>query len=240
MLGQPDVQQSIQALVTRMLNFLIGKAWTVVMPDGRISTTFVIRPDQQISLLQVGRQVNPAAFASPYQNSAALDSFLGIAPIAVESQDDRSSYFKFNLDAINLYDLIRLERSSALLANYRNAYGYFRDAIKNHLNAHFNMIDRGINGPDATRDSQTVVILNQWLQRPRRDVFVDLRGQFPSCGSSDQACNPLPVALRVPTDFLWQRSPFQLFGGGSGLIESAGIDYILPYWMARFYGVTPY
>jgi uncharacterized protein (TIGR03437 family) len=41
----------------------------------------------------------------------------------------------------------------------------------------------------------------------------------------------------VPTDYLWQRSPFQLSGGGSGRVENAGIDYILPYWMARYYGV---
>jgi uncharacterized protein (TIGR03437 family) len=31
--------------------------------------------------------------------------------------------------------------------------------------------------------------------------------------------------------------PFQLKGGGSGIIENAGVDYILPYWMARYYGV---
>ena len=31
---------------------------------------------------------------------------------------------------------------------------------------------------------------------------------------------------------------FQLDGGGSGLIEGAGIDYILPYWMARYYNVV--
>jgi uncharacterized protein (TIGR03437 family) len=41
----------------------------------------------------------------------------------------------------------------------------------------------------------------------------------------------------VSTDYLWQRSPFQLSGGGSGRIENAGIDYILPYWMARYYGL---
>jgi uncharacterized protein (TIGR03437 family) len=28
-----------------------------------------------------------------------------------------------------------------------------------------------------------------------------------------------------------------LTGGGSGLVESAGIDYILPYWLGRAYGV---
>jgi hypothetical protein len=240
MLGQPEMQQSIQSLVTRMLNFLIAKAWNVVMPDGSISTTFIARTDQQLSLLQVGRQVNPGMFGSQYQSNASFGSLLSIAPVALEAQDDRGSYFKFNLDAINLFDLIRLENNSSYRASYRSAYGFFRDATKSHLNAHFNMIDRGINGPDSNRDTQTLVILNQWLQRPRRDVYVDLRGQFPSCGSPDQSCNPLPVALRVPTDFLLQRSPFQLDGGGSGVIESSGIDYILPYWMARFYGVTAY
>ena len=238
LLNQPDVQQSIQSLVTRMLNFLGSKDWTVIMPDGSISTTFIIRPDQQLALLQVGRQVNPAAFASEYAQDAGLGSLLALAPIGLESQDDRGSYFKFNLDAIDLFDLIRMESNSSYRKNYLTAYGFFRDATKNHLNAHFNMIDRALQGPNSSRDAQTLAILDQWLQRPRRDFYVDLRGQFPSCGSSDQACDPLPVALRVPTDFLWQRSPFQLFGGGAGLVESAGIDYILPYWMARSYGLT--
>jgi hypothetical protein len=45
------------------------------------------------------------------------------------------------------------------------------------------------------------------------------------------------VFERVRTDFLWQRSPFLLFGGGAGTIKGNGIDFILPYWMARYYGV---
>src|SRR5262249_7149924 len=84
--------------------------------------------------------------------------------------------------------------------------------------------------------AQTLALLDQWLQRSHRDFFVDLRGKVPAC-DSDEACNPIPVGQRPPTDFLWQRDPFQLFGGGSGTIENAGIDYILPYWMARFYSI---
>ena len=38
---------------------------------------------------------------------------------------------------------------------------------------------------------------------------------------------------------MWEESPFQLSGGGSRIIETAGVDYILPYWMARYYGVIP-
>jgi hypothetical protein len=64
---------------------------------------------------------------------------------------------------------------------------------------------------------------------------VDLRGKLPSCNSPDEACNPIPVPLRVPATFLWEQSPFQLDGGGSGVVENAGTDYILPFWMARFY-----
>jgi len=75
-----------------------------------------------------------------------------------------------------------------------------------------------------------------WLQRPRRDTWVDLRGKYPAC-ASDRACISIPVNERVNTDFLWQRSPFLLFGGGFGTIEAAAIDYILPYWMARHYGL---
>jgi hypothetical protein len=45
------------------------------------------------------------------------------------------------------------------------------------------------------------------------------------------------VPERPTTDFLWQRSPLLLYGGGDGTVEEPGIDYILPYWMARYYGV---
>jgi uncharacterized protein (TIGR03437 family) len=45
------------------------------------------------------------------------------------------------------------------------------------------------------------------------------------------------VPLRVPATFLWEQSPFQLDGGGTGRIENSGVDYILPYWMARYYGI---
>jgi hypothetical protein len=97
------------------------------------------------------------------------------------------------------------------------------------------MIDRALHGPDAARDAKTRAVLEAWLKRPRTDVFVDLRGKVPACGS--QACNPLPVEPRPPSDFLWQLDPFQLFGGGIGTIETAGVDYTPPYWMARYFGV---
>jgi uncharacterized protein (TIGR03437 family) len=65
---------------------------------------------------------------------------------------------------------------------------------------------------------------------------VNLNGVVSVC--SGVACKPIPVVLRPPDEYLWEESPYQLSGGGSGIIETAAVDYILPYWMARFYGVV--
>jgi hypothetical protein len=158
-------------------------------------------------------------------------------PIEFEALDPHNSYFKFNLDGINLYNLIRLEDNSYYEWWYRKAYSAWRKATGYDLNAFFNLIDRGLGEPNDGRDGETRVLLGQWLYRPARDNWVDLRGVYPACGQEDRSCQLIPVYQRVQTDFLWQRSPYLLYGGGAGAVESAGLDYILPYWMARYYGV---
>jgi len=224
----------IAALATRMLDFLIANNWNVVMPNGSISTSFLPRDDQLLSMLQTGRQVHPQRFDSLYRNERLFRSLRVIVPIAFDVLDDHDSYFKFNLDAIALYNLIRLEAPGTHRIRYLDAYDVLRRTIDDHGNAHFNMIDRALKGPDSRRDAATVELLRAWLRRPRRDFFVDLRDAVSACGDN-RACQPIPVEQRVRSDFLWQRSPFQLSGGGDGLIESPGIDFLLPFWMARAY-----
>ena len=234
----PDagLRAGMAALATRLLDRLLASAWNVVMPDGTISTTFLVRPDQELALLAIGRELNPARYGSEYSRLAGSLAFTVPAPLLVDSTDDNGSYFKFNLDFINLFSLIRLETSSFNRAAYEIGFKAIRSTTDNHLNPHFNMIDRALHGPNAARDAETRADLEAWLLRPRLDVFVDWRGKVKACGA-DQACDPLPVAERPPADFLWQSSPFLLYGGQKGNIESAGIDYLLPYWMARYYGV---
>ena len=228
------VQSTIKTLITLMLDFVRGHAWTVVMPDGSISTTFIDRPDQQLTLLQIGRHINPDRYSTAYDVEKVLLSAGVIVPIGVETLDD-VSYFKFNLDYINFYHLVRLE-SSSFKTVYKKAYDVLRNHTAGHQNAFFDAIDRALNSPESGRDAETVALLDAWLERPRRDPYVDLRSVY-GCGNSDTACKPVPVPQRAPTDFIWQRSPFQLVGGGYGTIEGAGIDYILPYWMTRYYAI---
>ena len=235
MVDDATVQASISALVTRLVRFLTGNNWSVVMPNGSTSTTFLIRPDELLALLQVGRHVNSNQFGTYYDEQRILLSLTVAAPILVDDIDD-SSYFKFNLDYMTFYNLIRLEGSSAKTF-YQDAYSMFRSKTAGDQNAFFDIVNHGLNGANAARDAETLELLDQWLLRSRRDQYVDLTDTVAVCGS--QACKPIPVPLRVPDEFIWQVSPYQLTGGGDGQIETGGIDYILPFWMAEYYNVTP-
>jgi len=228
------VQSAIRDLVTRLIDFLASNAWTVVMPDGTASTTFAIRPDQVLTFLQVARHMNPAKFTEAYSQRRALSTPLLLLPVSIDVLND-DSYFKFNLDYIDFYNLIRLEDGSGNSV-YRQAYDLVRHHTANHQNAFFNMIDRALNGPDPKRDAETLALLGAWLERPRSAKNTDLHALVSVCGG--QACTPVAVPWRPPTEFVWQRNPFQLSGGADVAIENAGIDYILPYWMARYYSVT--
>src|SRR3712207_6888352 len=73
---------------------------------------------------QVGRRINPAEFDLTYQAlRAALGAEVG-APITWECFDPHGSYYKFNLDHINLYSLDR--KSTRLNSSHANiSYAVF-------------------------------------------------------------------------------------------------------------------
>jgi uncharacterized protein (TIGR03437 family) len=232
LISDVSTQTSISDLVTRLIAFLTGHNWSVVMPDGTTSTSFLVRPDQILALLEVGHLVNPDKFSTYYDEQRLLLSATVPVPAGVDAVDN-SSYFKFNLDYMTDYNLVRLDSSSAQ-ALYLDAYSLVRAHTASHQNAFFNVVDSALSGSNAARDADTRLFLQQWLQRPKRDPYVDLTKTVPLCGS--EACQPVPVALRPPGEYLWQDDPFQVTGGGSSLIENSGIEYILPYWMGRYYG----
>jgi hypothetical protein len=63
-------------------------------------------------------------------------------------------------------------------------------------------------------------------------------GQAAVTGGSPalRAARPLPVARRTPSDFVWQRPPTDLEEPQQPAAHrEAGIDYLTPYWMLRYY-----
>lgn len=223
LVNDAGVQSGVSDLVTRMTAFIANHTWT---PNGDISNTFLVRPEALQMIVQVARHVNPANQVSPPLFTPPVGIAVSVDVLSL------SSYFKFNLDYMALYTLIRLEDNG----DNRGAYQTLRNFTAPHQNAFFDMIDRALDGPAAARDAEALALLHDWLQKPRLDFYVDDSQTVAVCGS--EACAPVPVALRPPTDFIWQRDPFQLTGGTSGVVESAGIDYLLPYWMGRYYGAV--
>lgn len=222
LVDDPAVKQGVRDLVTRLIGYISRHQWS---PNDDADSTFRLRPEALHMLVQVARRVNPAADVSGPLFVLPVDS-----GVLYDIQSN-SSYFKFNLDYMSLYHLVRLQDDS----RNRAAYLTLRAYTESHQNAFFNLIDRALRGPDPARDAETRSLIDQLLARQRRDFYTDISSAVATCGS--EACRAIPVHLRAPATFLWEVSPFQLRGGGSGIIESSGLDYILPYWMARYYGV---
>jgi hypothetical protein len=228
-----NTHERISTVVTKLLDYLLGTGWSVVNPNGTVSTTFTGRADQQLSFLQVGRRVNSAKFDATYKSYRTRSATAVRTPIAIECFDTHGGYYKFNLNHINLYNLIRLEELGTPRNSYVGAFNTLRNCTGTHQNAHFNMIERAIRGANTTREQATAAYLEQWRTRKRRDYPVDNNGKYAACGTN-RACAPIPVPDRINTDFLWQRSPFALVGTGAGTIETAAIDYLLSYWMSQY------
>ena len=235
LVDDPRVREAVRWLTVRLLRKVQGDAWLVRDPGG-ISTTFLGRADQRLMMLKLGRRLDPDHFTNSYRIQANLVSVESIVSVGIDAVDQHSSYFKFNLDHLTYYGLMTSGDNSFVKHNYEVAWRLLRRATDDHGNAFFNLVTRAIDGPDERRDAGTRRLLDEWLARPRRDFWVDSRGLYAACGDN-RACLPLPLEARVNSDFVWQRSPYQLSGGGSGRVENPGIDYTLPYWMARFYGV---
>ncbi len=222
LVNDATVQSDISALATRLLGYVDQHLWS---PNNDISNTFLVRPEELQMLLDVARHVNPSNNVSGPLLVPPLDTGVDVDVLS------DSSYFKFNLDYMSFYNLVRLGNDSS----YLNAYQVVRNYTASQQNAFFDMIDRALQGPNTARDAEARMLLDEWLLRPVRDPYINLANTVKLCGS--EACSPVPVPLRPPADFIWQVDPFQLTGGATSTIESPGIDYILPYWMGRYYGV---
>jgi hypothetical protein len=237
MLDDTQAKATIKDAVTRLTDYLLDHGWNTLNPDGSIRTSFIQMPQQQLSILQIARHVNPAKFEAQYTKLRASSAKNAWIPLFLQTQSEESSYYKFNLEHLYIYNLIRLEEAnSPFMTDYYKAFDSLDALTKKHLNAHFNMVARAILGPNSKRDQDTILMLNQLIARGFRHKSVDLRGKYAACGE-DRACDPVPVSERLETDFMWQTPPWNLYFPNDERREGPGVDFILPYWMSRYHGV---
>lgn len=181
----------------------------------------------------------------------------------VDATDPHNGYYKWNLHHLTFSSTIRLEQDPLVRQALRQAMSVMDRTTGDEVNAHFEAITYGITGEPARRDA-AVTHLRQWRDYRARIAQGGKTDNQPQCGAAFEcvpkdsldlvfstpageqtvthpgtvtdlrARHPLPVALRPPTDFLWQRPPTQLSGETTADHEAPGIDYLFPYWYLRW------
>jgi hypothetical protein len=182
------------------------------------------------------------------------------ASMEVDSLQPNDGYYKFNLHHLTAYNLLRT-LSGAERDLVARSVAVMDKTTRDDVNAHFQTLLYGVTGETSRRD-EAITYLREWkkyrlatddgqvvnnkarcgagltcvpqdqyeLVTPAGDVT-----WFPGSSTDVRAARPLPVALRPPTDFLWQRPPTQLNGQAAANGREPGIDYLTPYWMLRYF-----
>jgi hypothetical protein len=265
-IDDPNVKAKAKEIIERMLDYLLDNDWVAYRLDGEISTVWHMNYAQMCAWVRAGFRVNPSKYWNDLLKHIWLEDLVWISPWLETMDPVVNSYYKFNLQHGAFMTLLRLETIPIFWQRVYKGFRVLRKALAHHQNPHFNMCEISAvpalgQGPMG---GETREALRQWLKRKRRNIAFDTMNdpeiqkvwyeplslgdvfgadaETPWDNPDGQwvAAQPVPIVKRNPTDFLWQRSPFGLSsGGGTPNGESPGVDYILPYWMGRYYGVFP-
>jgi hypothetical protein len=175
------------------------------------------------------------------------------------------AYYGFNLAHLKYFNLIRLASDPVDAAVFRQGFSVIDRQTADDVNAHFEAIAYALTGDPSrlaeavehlrqwrdyraridaggsTDNTSRCGVDIQCVPRDQYDVVTDTPAgpvsvTVPGSATRIRAVRPLPVADRPPTDFLWQRSPFtDMDGWVAPTHQAPGIDYLLPYWMLRYY-----
>lgn len=182
----------------------------------------------------------------------------------VNDPNPTAGYFGWNLAHLVGFNLVRLAQGPAESTLLRRDFSAVDRQTADDVNAFFEAVTYTMTGEPSRRDA-AVTHLRQWRDyrartdlggatdnssRCGRDLACVPEDQYdvitatpageqrvtvPGSSTRLRAVEPLPVADRAPTDFLWQRSPFtSLDGTTAATHEEPGIDYLLPYWLLRW------
>ena len=155
------------------------------------------------------------------------------------------SYYAYNLRLARSFTVSLLEsdggrRATAARYMTKHVWRYVGD----HRNSHFNMLYAAASR-DETGLEDALRGLKELSLRPLRSFSSPLFGLdcYPPplvLLYGDVSGYVVPVHLRKPTGyFIWQKDPFATGDGEPdpvGSKEATGLDFLLPYWMGRFYG----
>ncbi|MBI4559692.1 MAG: hypothetical protein HY706_19050 [Candidatus Hydrogenedentes bacterium] len=244
------VRNTIRDDVMILTDYLVRHGWWVVQPQSSTTNSnpspnplFVLNPAHRLSMAQAARHVarvaGTAADQAKWEAVWAAELAEVGAPHLLTSRASTSndSYYSNNLEYLCHYNVVSREPNRATRAFLLQAFAQLDDGARLHMNAHFDAMAYGLRGqPD--RLPEGVLHLKQWIEYRSRwgqPVVNSARCGVDIQCSGGYAVDPLPIPDRPHSDFLWQRSPWKLDGGYNPLQREPGVDFLLPYYMLRYY-----
>lgn len=278
---QPALRSQIRNDLVAIGDYLLRHGWSLVRPTGTVSTGFsensfieplmghvpLARLNIANAVRHVTAAVGPAADRLKWQavwaQELATQGPLLAPALQVDAAQPNQGYFKFNLDHLLAFDLLRTTSGVARTLIARG-FSVIDKTTGDDLNAHFEAITYAVTG-DARRRDSAITHLDQWRayrQATAGGVVVDNSSRcgheltcvpedrldfalaqapggsvtlWPGTSTALRAARPIPISQRAPTDFLWQAAPTQLKGQRPAEWREPGIDYLTPYWMLRYF-----
>jgi hypothetical protein len=213
---------------------------------------------QQINFVTIAERMNPGRFTAEQQRLGPLASMTWLG--AWVSANTLDGYYKYNLQFLNAYNYFRLETDQQRWMEMARGYRIAQRWVGHHQNPHFDLIQCGIDPSlESTLFPGIREGLRQFLKRNHRDVpppGLDLSTiqyapfTFASMTSASGTTvmlptKPIDIPLRKYTNYYqWQKEPVRAAVRStdpqvvfrSGKAEKPGQDFVMPYWMGRFYG----
>jgi hypothetical protein len=185
----------------------------------------------------------------------------------LDASSPHDSYYKFHLNYLTLFNLIRIEKDKSARDLFKRAMGVTDATIGDDQNALYDAFTFGVTGEQRRLDD-AALHHRQWLEYKQHlddvsnhvvnstrcgtdiecvdqmwlDILIPVPGRDNPIVRSKHANTgekraryPLPVKDRKGGDFMWQKDPTILDGNESPTWEPPGADFLLPYWMTRYY-----
>ena len=259
------VKARIAADVAEVVDALIAQNWWIIDVDGLPTTAGpnVLATQQATWSLIAAHITGEERFWAVYRDLADPSMWWKHGITGISFMNRYAQFYGNNLSHTNAYSLMRLSRAYGLWEDHIFWRYQFQNQTHRwtHMihNAWFELVHwSSLFQPDEEIRASVFDDLTLFRDAPNVHVHIDppeaevdpisvwlsdLQEQLPWLeeligGVSPQALEAYPVDQQCTTDFLWQRNPFRLSCGGADLRKAdPGVDYLLAYWMARFYGV---
>lgn len=254
-LDDPELREDIAALSTAAVDFLVEHDFRIVDIDEKVTTHGNL--SKRVWGLPIGLN---AALVLAIAKVAAVSSEQG-KYVAIYDRLVREGYacatqaaYLTSLDGgrrvnahthyLSLAVLLLLEQDEDILAHYRTTESCMWEALGHEYNALF----AGIHGIEAPGVADTSSELMQDILRdfPDNKIVLPVNllrephkfpvGFLAAANGYPRSKIPVPIYLRVRSSNMWGGNPYRLVGrvDATGDVESAGVDYLLAYWMWRY------